>query len=223
MKYSITKEQQFFFDKNLFIEFEELLSEDEVAHLLQGIKKALKSSPEKIFPEDIFLRGRDLIRLDETIQDVLFSPRLGQIARALSMSKRLRFGFDQLYSGPRKGLGITKTFSRLDEESCIQGLSCALMICLQGEVEQSCQSKDGIDPFPKKPGSGIFFLPTVSCNSLALQSHENQLFLLLTWTKERSLYVFQPKDPHNHALKKLGHVFGDRLIERNHPIIAKDV
>jgi hypothetical protein len=223
MKYSITKEQLFFFENNLFIEFEELLSKSEVDSLLRGVENALQSSIEKKVPEEIFLHGRDLVHLDEKIRKVLFSPRLGQIARALSMSKTLRFGFDQLYSGPKEGEKAQKTFSCLNDESCIRELSCALMICLRGSVSEKSHSDSGIDPFPTKPGSGIFFLSSVPCNPMALQYHEGQLFLLLSWAKERALYVFEPRDPHTHKLKKSGHVFGDRLTAKYHPIIVRNV
>lgn len=219
MKYSITKEQRFFFENNLFIEFEELLSESDISLMLQSIEKVLQVPLEKV--GDLFLHGRDLALLDEKLRKVLFSQHLGQIALALSMSKTLRFGFDQLYAGPKKGQQGQGSFSCLNEESCVRELSCALMICLRGTVAEKKSSEGGIDPFPTKPGSGIFFLPSVACDPAALQWHEGQLFLLLTWAKERALYVFEPRDFHTHKLKKLGHVFGDRLTSKYHPIIAR--
>ena len=162
------------------------------------------------------------MRRDSDIRKILFSPRLGQIALDLAMTKKLRFGFDQLYSGPKDSLENLKIFSHLEEESCIRGLTCALMICLKGEVDESITSSDeGIDPFPRKPGSGIFFLPSALCNSNALKQHADQLFLLLTWAKDRAQYVFEPRDLHTHTLKRLDHVFGDRLTEKYHPIIAR--
>jgi hypothetical protein len=221
MKYSITKEQRFFFENNLFIEFEELLSKSELDVLLRGVEKALQSPIEKLAPEDIFLRGRDLAALDEGIRKVLFSPHLGQIALALSLSKALRFGFDQLYSGKKDGK-FQKAFACLDEESCIRELSCALMICLKGSRAEEARLDGPADPFPKKPGSGTFFLPHVHCDPLALERHEGQLFLLLAWAKERALYVFEPRDLHTHKLKKCGYVFGDRLTSKHHPIIARN-
>lgn len=222
MKYAITKEQRFFFDTHHFIEFEELLSERDRELILKGVEKTLQSSVDKLSQNDILLRGRDLTRAQPDLRKILFVPRLGYMALELSMAKKLRFGFDQLYCGPKGIAPNVKIFSRLEDASCIRGLSCALMICLKGEVEESLPVSDaGIDPFPRKPGSGIFFLPSALCNPQALEAHSGQLFLLLTWAKEKAQYVFAPDDPHTHDLKKLDHVFGDSLTEKYHPMLCK--
>ncbi|MBS0656307.1 MAG: hypothetical protein JSR46_11065 [Verrucomicrobia bacterium] len=216
MKYAITKEQRFFFDTHLFIEFEELLSKSDRELLLRGVEKEFGAPIDTIAQEEIFLRGRDIAMRQSGLRKALFTPGLGQIAQELTGQKRLRFGFDQLYSTLLTKPDLT-IFSQLEEESCIRGLACAIMICLKGEAQEENKADQGIDPFPSKPGSGIFFLPSVVCNPHALQAHPNQLFLLLAWAKSKAQYVFAPRDPHTHDLKKLGFVFGDSLTEKYHP------
>ncbi len=221
MKYVITKEQRFFFEKNYFIEFDDLLSEQQLQMLVQRLGKKMHLSS-----QELFLQGRDICRQESAIMECLSSPRLAHIAAQLAGVTRLRFGFDQLYKS--EIASTCPSFSKLNEESSIRGLVCALMICLSGEQTTAQRhsyetgKNSGIDPFPSKKGSGIFFLPSTLCDPQAIQAHSGQLFLLFTWAHDRSLYVFEPRDPHTHALKKLGLVFGDRLVEKWHPTILRE-
>lgn len=198
MKYVITADQKFYFDKHHSIEFENLLSEKELAIL----KRASLSL-------------RDSMRTNPEVKKIILSSRFVQIAKELTCTKNLRFGFDQLYTLPMKGEG-QKT---LQEMSTIQPLACAFTICLEGESEQQAEpNKAGcFEPFAQKPGNVVFFKPNAPWDLNSFVERQKQKFLLVAFSELVSLYVYQEQDPFTHTLKQLGYVFGDRLCEKWHP------
>jgi hypothetical protein len=50
---------------------------------------------------------------------------------------------------------------------------------------------------------------------------KTQKFLLFLYAEEDALYTLNPLDPHTHALKRMGYVFGDRLKETTHPHLIR--
>lgn len=114
MKYHISREQHFFFEKNHFIEFEELLTEQEHVQLLRGIHA----------------RKQERYNLSITSQDVqkiAFLPRLARLAGELIGKRQLRFGFDRLIEPPFPE-------GSLQDKSCISPLLCALLYSLDSAI-----------------------------------------------------------------------------------------
>lgn len=196
--YFLSADQKAFFEKQGFIEFEGLVSEAEVA-----ILKRCKSQ-------------RDSSRDDPQIEKIVHSSLFAKIASELSLQKRLRFGYDEQYFLPIVETGR----STLNESNSIRGLACAMMICLEGESENDANSLP-FTPFPKKPGNATFFLPTLHWDYSLFSKRPKQRFLLIAYATMRAVYAFEENDPHTHALKKLGYVFGDRLGEACHPILSR--
>lgn len=186
MKYSISREQQFFFEQNHYIEFDGLLSLDEQKKLHQVLKT-------------VGTTLRDLSNVSEPIKTIAYMSRLAKLASELTHKRFLRFGFDQLLSPPI-------AIGNLQNEVCIQGLVCVLYLSLDTDE----------GPFE---GHGIFALPTVDLATLPLNPEKR--YFLIGWADERAQYIFQPKDPHTHELKKHGYVFGDRLNDRWHPTLMR--
>ncbi len=108
MKYSISRDQHFFFEKHHFIEFDDLLTAEEHSKLVKGIAK----------PGTVL---RDLSYFSESVKSVTHLPRLAKLASELSRKRPLRFGFDQLLRPPF-------TISNLYNEVCIRGLVMALFL-----------------------------------------------------------------------------------------------
>jgi hypothetical protein len=52
-------------------------------------------------------------------------------------------------------------------------------------------------------------------------STPHQRYLLIVFANRRAQYVLNANDPHAHALKHKGYVFGDRLREELHPIVIR--
>jgi len=198
MKYVITADQKFYFDKHHSIEFENLLSDKELA--------ILKKAP---------LSLRDSIRTNPEVKKIVLSSRFVQIAKELTCAKTLRFGFDQLYTLPMKGEGL-KT---LQEMSAISPLACGFTICLEGESERQTSPNNApfVEPFAQKPGNVVFFKPDARWDLSSFVERQKQKFLLVAFAELVSLYVYQEQDPFTHTLKQLGYVFGDRLCEKWHP------
>jgi hypothetical protein len=197
MKYQISAEQRNFFENHGYIEYERLLSEKECSALLSAVKKCEKP--------------RDMARESEEVRKLLSSPRFGQIASALCLKKKLRYGLDELYSPAKRAPG----FSVLQDERCIQGITFAMLICL--DEDAIGEPEDG-DIFPRHTGNVTFFTPDGIYDSKHDASHQYQTCILLVWVDSNSQYIFQEKDAYTHDLKKLGYVFGDTLLEKTHPL-----
>ncbi len=108
MKYSISREQHFFFDERHYIEFDELLSADEHKKLVEGISEVANVR-------------RDLSHAVEGIKAISHLPRLAKLASELTHRRPLRFGFDQLLRPP-------VTIKNLYNEVCIRGLVAVLFL-----------------------------------------------------------------------------------------------
>lgn len=183
VKYSISREQQFFFEQQQYIEFDELLSPKEQKCLYEATKKIAADS-------------RDLSHTVATVQEITYSHRLAKLASELTRVRVLRFGFDQVLCQPI-------VMSNLQSEVCIQGLVCALFLCLDGDASMHA----------------IFALPTADLATLPLDPEKR--YFVIGWAEEKALYRLEPKDVHTHQLKKHGYVFGDRLKEKWHPILTR--
>lgn len=181
MKYHISREQRFFFDESHFIEFDELLSQQEHRDLVKEVSRAKE--------------GRDLSRENSTIKKIVQHPRLAKLTAELVLAKTLRFGFDQV-------IGYPWAFTNLSQEACISGLIAGLILPLEDEKL-----------------SGIIFKPTLDLSTLNLDPAKK--YLLVAYVDRSAQYLFQPKDPYTHTLKKLGLVFGDLLPEKLHPTLVR--
>lgn len=113
MKYSISREQQFFFEQQHYIEFDELLTPAEQKSLFEAVKK-------------IAVNTRDLSHTTPSVKEITHCHRLAKLASELTRVRFLRFGFDQVLCPPF-------AISNLQSDVCIQGLVCSLYICLDGD------------------------------------------------------------------------------------------
>jgi hypothetical protein len=197
MRYTLSADQKAFFDKHQFIEFEDLLDEKEIASLktLQPMRDCFRSQPEA--------------------RKIILNPSFASFAGELCIVKQLRFGFDEIMELPLK---LPESMT-LHERSTIQGLLCAVSICIEGHSDIAPNMK--FYPCPKKPGSVQFFSPKLLWEQEILLTAPKQKMILIGYAQPRSLYIFQEKDPYTHMLKKFGYVFGDRLREEWHPTLLR--
>lgn len=110
MKYHISREHHFFFEQHRYIEFEGLLSNQELDHLARAIGKYSK-------------QVRDLFRASDEVRKIVQMSRLAKIASELTHKRHLRLGFDQVVQTPL-ALNI------LEQQCCITGLVAGLLIDL---------------------------------------------------------------------------------------------
>lgn len=240
MKLAIAKEHRHFFEKEGLIEFEGVLTQEQLLALDRAIDQALALRTgvpserwKHLTAEQLFLNGRDLWRSYEPLRQFICQPRFGQIASDLLDKKPLRLGFDQFLPvrppDPSSKSIYADFLSQqlsLEEVSCLSGVLCGLMIGLSGKRETSgeeieVQEKNEKDIFPREPGSVVFFQPQTIFNWQTIYQHIGQRFYLIVYTQALSHYLLQPRDPHTHALKQLGYVFNDKLLDRLNPIVYR--
>ena len=245
MHFAIAPEHLEFFYRHHYIEFDDLLTETEADQLKKAIgetlEKRLNFSPDKLMQADVetlFMAGHDTWRDDDRIKKVVLRPRLAEIAASLMKKRQLRIAYDQVFGTPNSPLDPEKLKSMpplfhkhtsLGQTSSFQSVVCGLMLHLSSSSIPTQQSNLSIEedltsliPLPRKAGSGIFFTPDIPLSLEYLFETPNQHQLLIVYCEDKSLYRHEKSDPHTHALKKLGYVFGDRLKNTTHPVVYRD-
>lgn len=224
MKFSLDSEQRSFFNRQHAIEFEGLLSEQDLLSLNQGIAEVYQSLPKSLPFKEQFLQGRDLWRKNEQIRKVITHHRLVSLVYELVQEKPIRLGFDQFLPqiGEKENFytEFFKGVSPFQNYSAIQDLLCMAVIYLNGEEKELADIPNN-NPFPAKPGSVVFFSPDYEIDFQHLASRNNQSFLLVGFTRNHSQYLLIEDDPQRHFLKKLGYVFGDKLHDNLHPVLLR--
>ncbi len=241
MKFATAKEHRNFFQNHGWIEFEELISNDQLTLANQAIDQVLaerlNASPERLrlLPsEQLYLQGHDLWRSNSILRKLVTQTRFAEIASELIEKKPLRLGCDQLFPARHQQTQLSATAPQvythfleqtttLEAVSCLQGVTCGLMLSLGGKETVPFEKipSEGADIFPSQPGHVIFFRPNIPIKWDSLYLHEGQRFYLIVYTQMSAHYQLQPQDPHTHALKRLGYVFNDKLNDRLHPIIYR--
>lgn len=233
MKFVVSREQHHFFEKKGYLEFEGLLTPTSLLQIREGVQSALSHklhlSPVKIAaanPLDLLPAGRDLWRHNERIKKYIAS--LAEVSAQLIMTKTVRVGYDQLLLPlPQSKLLLTPIVRppcfeqsiSLTEMSCLQGITCGAVLCLQAADEVIEAAADSV--FPLNAGNVTFISADKEINFAELHRRQGAQFLLVTYTDNVALYIMQENDPYVHNLKDYGYVFGDRLNDRLHPIVYR--
>ncbi len=219
MKFTTNKEQRDFFYKHSFVEFADVLTQEQVTALCDEANKIvanrLKLSVRGIdaqAPGDLYLNGRDLWRESDIISKSVCARSLAQIAAELFDTKPLRFGYDQFYMA---GGTLPQENGSLLEASSMQGVVGGALIALT----DSEKDPEVLSIFPSQAGNISFFKPSLILNFEELATRSTGKFLMFVYTKSKTMYILQEKDPHTHCFKRLGYVFGDKLNEESHPIV----
>lgn len=246
MKFSTAKEHRDFFQKHGWIEFEGLVSSDQLNQANQAIDQVLAErlniSPERLrtlSSEKFYLQGRDIWRSNSFLQKFVTQIRFAEIATELIEKKPLRLGYDQFFPA-RQEISFSKEMqvyshfleqtASLQTVSCLQGVACGFILSLGGKeglsseqdiITEEATPTKGIDIFPNQPGNIIFFQPHIPIKWDHLYNHLGQKFYLIVYTLASAHYQLEPQDPHTHALKRLGYVFNDKLNDKFNPIIYR--
>ncbi len=203
MRFGVAPEHLEFYYQNHFIEFEDLLTKEEVTEL----KKNLDNST----------ITRDLFRTDPGIKRIVLRHKLAEIVSNLMKIKHFRIGYDILL---KSGDNPFKEPTTLKEMSCIQGIVCGFILSLTEEPNTLIkQEASPLCPLPHKQGSGVFFSPETPISFENLFSLSNQTHLLIVYAIEKAVYQLAEADPYTHELKKIGYGFGDRLQNDTHPMV----
>jgi hypothetical protein len=230
MKFAASSEHRDFFRKNQVIEFEDVISEKQLAALHSAIDAVCAARlsittrlVEEKTPTELFRIGRDLWRASDAIKSTVVSKKLAEIASELLEIKPLRMGYDQLIVAPNAY--AEPLFSQpqtLEEISSIQGILGGVMLCLKGRglTEEETIPTFTNDLFSNKAGSGVFFRADTIIDFNQLTNHLGQRYLLVVYTHAVSVYIHS-SDPNAHFLKQFGYNFGDKLNDKLHPIVFR--
>ena len=196
MPFATAKEHRDFFRDHQRIEFENLLTDSQCLQ----IQKATRARD----------AGRDLWRDNAAIKKIVCNRDFAQIASELMGVRELRIGYDQMVDL------LPKESASLVDISCIQGVVCGLIICIQ---KPSDEEEEFSEFFPQHVGTGIFFSAEtpIPFEDLA-EAHQGSYFMIAYAAKD-AVYIHQDRDPSLHKWKSLGYAFGDRLQDLLHPII----
>jgi hypothetical protein len=208
MKLFVSSQQHEHFETHHFIEFEELISKDEVLTLHENIEKTIsgriRCPIEKVWkesPEKLFKAGLNLSASSVSIQKLITSSRFSSIASQLFNQKPLRLGYD-LYVSPANSQFL-QPLRPFQEICCIQGVIGGIFICLEGE----------------KVGRVIFFSPELQIDPVKI--FDGAPFLLMTYSHSSALFIRKLEDPLFPCMQENGYQYGDRLTEPLNPIIFK--
>lgn len=238
IKFALSKEQRLHFEKHHFLELEGVLESEQLQHLKKEIDQLSHPSLSKIDEweslsqtEKRFAIGRDLWRKGNLIKKFALDKQLAKIASELTGEKFLRIGYDQLFpnivseksqvQSKSKYAFWLKEKAPIGELSCIQGVVCGLLLCLNAPDSEIDTPIIDDSIFSLKAGNIVFFSPLKMIDLSELQKHPGQEFLLLTYAEKRALYIPNENDSHLHAFKQIGYVFGDRLNDSLNPVLCR--
>ena len=236
MKFATASEHRDFFQKQGAIEFEGLISSEQLKQLNKEINSTL-SAHLKIAPSDLkkqtsqtlFMNGRDLWRDQPNLKKIVWQKIFSEIAAELIEAKPLRLGFDQYFPSPSR-FGLSDNESRsyddllnkklpLIDISSLQGVLCGLMLCTFAPVAEA-EAIPG-DIFSTTAGNGVFFAPETPLAFDRMRNLMGNNYLMLVYVQQTTVYVPGQEDPQTHALKKLGYTYGDKLNDKLNPIIYR--
>lgn len=217
MKFSLAKEHLHHFHQQGYVEFEGILSREKLEIIRGAIRKGAFDSPEQHFGKQ-----HDLWRRFPELKNILFHREPASIVASLNRVKPLRIGYDQLIP-----LGFQhKKPLTLKEMSSFQGVAGGYFLCLQDcpgtEIIQPLSEdpeKKIAAPFSTVAGNMVFIQPDVALDFSAMPCDH----LLVCFAGEKALYCFNENDPHTHDFKRLGYVFGDKLLESELPTVLREL
>lgn len=240
MKFAILKEQRDYFQKQGWIEFEDILSPDQLIQFNQSIDRGLAKRAacpldkvEYLSAEQQFQYGRDLWRTDEQLKKMVCLSRFAELGSELVEKRPIRLGYDQIFPSRPEGLALKQGQSvygqflnqvtSLEQISCVDQLLFGLMICLTPQTEESISDAtyEGVNVFPMQPGHAIFFQPQAQIHLSHLYRYPGQRFYLIVYTQTNAHYYLQPQDPHTYDLKHLGYIFYDLLKDKLNPVVLR--
>jgi hypothetical protein len=234
MKFAVDSNHRDYFHKNQAIEFDALLTEKQVKLLASHIKLALSArlnSNNSISPENNFLAGRDLFRLDPIIRKIVIQKHLAEIASELIDQKPLRLGYDQFIPFPPTQqildhhqspyCHLLNSTPTLQEMSSLQGVLCGLLICIEAKVKFDDHPEEERTFFSRKAGNGVFYHPNAKLNFADLVKSPGCSYLLVVYVHSTTVYILNTLDPNTYLLKNYGYSLGDKLTDKLNPIIIR--
>lgn len=225
-KLKVADEHREYFREHKFIEFENLLTPNQLCELNGMIDASLSQRLkvpahllDKQSSELLYKAGSDLWRQNAFFKKLLCNKWWAEIAKELTRQKVIRMGTDQLLmAAGTPGHLAEEMFNKETLERCFsfQGLACGLLICLR-----SNNHSDEAKSISHEAGSGVFIDPTHHVDLSSIFNTPGERQLLILFGGDTLIYLHNAKDLNTHFAKSLGYVFGDKLKERTHPTLFR--
>lgn len=223
MRFAITADHREFFTKNNFIEFEDMISLDQISALKKNLEAAVAKRlnvseaqlKQKSAPE-IYQAGYDLWRDNEAIKKIAHKHSFAALAGELLQTVPLRYAFDQYFAMTKCTVSPYDVPSSLQDISCLSPLAGALIIPLH-----DLPTPPSFFPMPLKAGHALFISPSFSLPWPQLFSTPDLNFFLIAYAMDKTFFRPDSRDPHAVKLKKLGYVYNDLLNDTVHPIVLR--
>lgn len=228
MRILLTSQQISFFREKGWIEFENLLSEEECRRARLSCRliltKRLKTTAERLIHTplpSLFLAGRDAWIEDAYLKKVSLRRRYAELASELTSVKTLRLGVEQIVYTTSPIYPPYQQPISLEESLSIQTMQAALLLRVSfAKTEEPLElERETLNFLPKEVGNGIFFNPSLPIDWKPLFSTQGQYFLLVVYTQAQSRFFPKDKDPLASQFLKYGYAAGDLLKEPYHPIL----
>lgn len=222
MRFAITPEQRDFFHKNQFIEFEGLLSPEQMCAIDQEAQEVISHRLKVPFSKwdtlplhALYKASYDLWRDAAQVKKATHKLSIAHIASEIFDTSPLRIAFDQLCMS-----GSSCPFQNnlsLIEISSIKPLAGGILFLLSDICVHDRKNVEF--PLPQAAGNALFFGPAfpIPWTQLFVMPHFS--FLLVAFAPEKSFYRQESNDPYSPLFKKRGYVFNDHLKESFHPIV----
>lgn len=231
MKFAVAPQQKSFFKHNQYIELDGLLNENTFQALKDGIKKTLalrlntdESRLDKCTAQQLFTAGHDIWRSQNDVKKAIANTQMGEILYELFDERPLRLGYDLVLPSERyasfsgaEPLHYSKYIENdrlLERMGSIQGVLGAVIFCLEAPSHP-------LEGWPSAVGNVLVVSNNYQIPLQNLQSHTGALYLIAVYCRDRSVYVMQSTDPHTNSFKQAGYNPGDRLNEKNNPVIYR--
>lgn len=218
MRFGLTKEHHDFFHHHQFIEFEGVLSPQEVESLEQALEKTLEKrlgkSLDHLDQKTLYSVALDGWRDSPVIKKIALRTNIAEVVSNFSKKAPLRIAADLMLFSQQSAGPLFKEPITLRE-------ICSVSPTVGG-VLLNLSSTESENPLTSEtPGSAIFFSPRLPLNFDYLSDSPHTCQLLLLYTTQDAQYIHNPTDPHTHALKRLDYVFGDQLRSETHPLVYR--
>lgn len=223
MKYRIDNAHREFFSSFRWIEFEDLLSQGDLKEINDAIDVALaarlaipRERLSRQLPEALADAGRDIWRDSPRVQQCVCQRRFAEMIADLVEDRPLRLAFDRAivdwgFSSPEEPVAAVSS----EAMSSLRGLVGGLILCLKDHTGPA------IPFFPSKAGHGICISPSLELPLNQIYQGTDQRYLLIAYGKAVTLFVHQADSPYGGMLRSMGYNYGDRLVDRLHPVVIR--
>ncbi len=232
MRPAITRDHQQFFSQHGWIAFEDVLSPDRTALMLQTLLAAeserLQTTPLRLSekaPTELYAAGTDLWRTHSGVKalaaDLGWAGMLGELLDV----RVLRLAGDQLWLW-RPGrwspqfipfATLNRPWLSLSQIVSCDGLLAGVFFSLEGGSETSVKPTLPLNPFG--PNGGAVIVKADLPLSLDMFQGLSQASYCVLVAGKHCHYRPAPLDPAPHRLKAFGYIPGQPMTEKSHPLL----